>query len=63
MGRVKTKQIKRVTKKLFSLHGNAFQTDFESNKKLVSEFAEFKSKKLRNVVAGYVTRLKKKQHE
>ena len=60
MGRVKTKQIKRVTKKLVSLHGNEFKTDFENNKLLVSSFADFKSKKLRNVVAGYVTRLMKK---
>ena len=57
MGRIKTAQIKRVTKNLFARHKQEFKTDFESNKKLVSQFAEFRSKKLRNVVAGYVTRI------
>ena len=63
MGRIKTKQVKRVTKKLVSLHADKFKTDFENNKKLVSSYADFKSKKLRNVVAGYVTRLMKKQKD
>lgn len=60
MGRVKTTQIKRVTKKLVAEHGDQFKKDFENNKKIVEKFAEIPSKKLRNVIAGYVTRIIRK---
>ncbi len=63
MGRIKTTLVKRATKKLITLYGDKFKTDFESNKKIVDEFAEIKSKKLRNSIAGYITRLMKKIKE
>jgi small subunit ribosomal protein S17e len=59
MGRIKTQQIKRVTNSLMKEHGSDFKEDFNSNKELVSKFVDVKSKKLRNVIAGYVTRLSK----
>lgn len=59
MGRIKTMQIKRVTKRLVAEYGDRFQKDFDSNKKIVNEVADIPSKKLRNVIAGYVTRLVK----
>ncbi|MBN1377223.1 30S ribosomal protein S17e [Candidatus Woesearchaeota archaeon] len=59
MGRIKTQLIKRVTKELFSSHKDEFSNDFEENKKLVEKFADVPSKKLRNIIAGYITRLKK----
>ena len=34
-----------------------FQANFEENKKAVMEIAEIPSKKLRNLVAGYITKL------
>ena len=34
-----------------------FTTDFETNKKLVDTFTDITSKKLRNRIAGYTTRL------
>ena len=37
-----------------------FSEEFEKNKSLVSGFADIPSKKLRNVVAGYVTHLIKR---
>ena len=40
-------------------HGEKFDTDFEKNKLLVAEAADIPSKKLRNIIAGYATRLKK----
>lgn len=61
MGRIKNAQIKRVTNKLIELYGDRFQVDFESNKKIVDEFTEVRSKKLRNVIAGYITRLTKEK--
>jgi len=60
MGRIKTKFIKRKTKELFVMHGDKFTPDFEQNKQLVGRYTQVASKKLRNIVAGYMTRLKKK---
>ncbi len=60
MGRIKTALIKRVTKKLVKEHGDMLTTNFDENKKVVDEVAIVQSKKLRNVVAGYATRLTKK---
>lgn len=61
MGRIKTTFIKRKTKELLKMHGDKFTTDFEQNKKLTDSYATLTSKKLRNVIAGYMTRLKKKE--
>jgi len=63
MGRIKTQQIKRVTLHLMKEHGEKFKEDFNENKLLVSRFTDVKSKKQRNVIAGYATRLKKTQEE
>ena len=57
MGRIKTKAIKRITEDLVNEHGDVFKEDFETNKRLVQERADIPSKKLRNILAGYVTRL------
>ncbi len=61
MGRIKTKLVKRKTKELLKAHGDKFSTDFEQNKKVTSQHARIPSKKLRNIVAGYMTRLKKQE--
>lgn len=60
MGRIKTKLIKRKTREVMLEYNDHFKEDFETNKKLVSQFVEVPSKKLRNTIAGYVTRLKRK---
>ena len=63
MGRIKTKLIKRVGIKLYKEQGDQFSENFGENKKKVSQFAEVQSKKLRNIIAGYVTRLSRsKKH-
>ncbi|MBI2146282.1 30S ribosomal protein S17e [Candidatus Woesearchaeota archaeon] len=61
MGRIKTTLIKRKTKELLKKHGDKFATDFSQNKQLTNSYASISSKKLRNIVAGYMTRLKKKE--
>ncbi len=61
MGRIKTTLIKRKTKELFKLHGDKFTTDFEQNKQLAAQHIVVSSKKLRNVIAGYMTRLKRQE--
>lgn len=57
MGRIKTQQVKRITHELLSANPNRFTKDFDENKKAVDELVEHHSKKLRNVIAGYATRI------
>ena len=59
MGRIKTTLIKRTGNQLMKSYADRFKDDFESNKVVVSDLAEIQSKKIRNIIAGYVTRLKK----
>lgn len=59
MGRIKTQLVKRVTLELFDKHKDDFTADFYENKNKVRNMADFSSKKLLNVVSGYVTRLKR----
>lgn len=61
MGRIKTMLIKRVTNQLMDEHPGKFTTDFQENKAIVEELSDVSSKKIRNIIAGYATRLKKKQ--
>lgn len=61
MGRIKTQQIKRVSFELIREHKDEFKKDFDENKKLIAGFAEIHSRKLRNMIAGYVTRLMKRE--
>lgn len=59
MGKVRTKPIKKIAKELVKTYSNKFITDFETNKKVLQELIDAKTKKLRNRIAGYITRLKK----
>jgi small subunit ribosomal protein S17e len=61
MGRIKTTFIKRKTKELLKLHGEHFTTDFDKNKEITNSSTKVNSKKLRNIISGYMTRLKKKE--
>ena len=61
MGRIKTTLIKRTTKALIGKHRDKFKPDFQKNKKVVQELLDIKSKKLRNIIAGYATRLVKEK--
>jgi len=63
VGRIKTKLIKRFTGQLLAMHRSEFTKDFEENKKLVDKFSEIESAKIRNAIAGYVTRLVKGEKE
>jgi len=58
MGRIRTTLIKRVARKLLAEHGEELTTDFEKNKEVVDRYLKL-SKKMRNVVAGYIVKLKK----
>lgn len=59
MGRVRLKPIKRIGMELWQKYRERFKESFEENKKIVDELIEYKSKKLRNKIAGYITHLVK----
>lgn len=63
MGRIKTLQIKRVTNKLMELHRDKFTDSLEKNKEILDKLIIAESKKLNNIIAGYITRLKKKSSD
>lgn len=58
MGRIKTTLVKRTAVEIFTKYPDSVDKDFEINKKVASQYAEIPSKKLRNTIAGYLTRLK-----
>ena len=57
MGKVRTEQVKRIARELLDEYPGKFTIDFENNKKLVDALTNISSKKLRNRVAGYTSRL------
>jgi small subunit ribosomal protein S17e len=59
MGRIKTMLIKRTTEELMEKYGDEFTTTFDDNKRILGTKAQISSKKMRNIIAGYATRLKK----
>jgi len=61
MGRIKTTLIKRTANTLIKKYPEKFTENFDENKKAIEELAEIQSKKLRNVIAGYITRLTRKE--
>ena len=61
MGRIKTTLLKRKTKELLKAHGEKFTADFNTNKIMVGKCTDVSSKKLRNIIAGYMSRLKRKE--
>ena len=62
MGRIRTKLIKRTAYNLVEKDRNKFTKNFGTNKKIVENLVDIPSKKLRNTIAGYVTKLIKKEH-
>jgi len=63
MGRIKTVQIKRLSLKLLELHRDKFTEDFKKNKEIVAKFTDVSSVKLKNGIAGYITRLVRRGDE
>ena len=43
--------------------GPEFKPNFEENKALVSKHVDVSSKKIRNIIAGYVTRIKQSENK
>ena len=58
MGKIKSKLIKKSSENLIK-KGIAFEENFENNKKILGN--TMPSKKIRNQMAGYLARLKKRE--
>ncbi len=56
MGTVKPAYIKNVAMELLKKYSELFTNSFDENKRLVQELTNIKSKRVRNRVAGYITR-------
>lgn len=58
MGKVRTETVKKTARQLIAMYPSRFTADFEENKRVVSEVVSSDTKRLRNRIAGYVTRLR-----
>ncbi len=58
MGRIKTTFVKNIGKELMEKHPESFSGNFEDNKKALAPLVSFTSRKMRNLVAGYITSVK-----
>jgi small subunit ribosomal protein S17e len=58
LGKVRTETVKRAARELIERFPEKFTSEYEANKAAVNEVLNAPSKKLRNRIAGYVTRLK-----
>jgi len=57
LGNVRTEKVKRIARELFRRYPDRFTADYEENKKALMSLVNLPSKKLRNMIAGYVTGL------
>jgi ribosomal protein S17E len=58
MGRIKSALVKRTSRKLIENTSESFDKSFEKNKKALG--SHLPSKKIRNKIAGYIARIKKR---
>ena len=58
MGKVRIAAVKKVARELVARYPDKLTTDYEANKKVLADLVDAKTKRLRNRVVGYVTRLK-----
>ena len=63
MGRIKQRLIKRTTKKLLQEYKDDFRVEFNENKKSVEKHTNVSNKKIRNAIAGHITRLMRRNEE
>lgn len=57
MGKVRTDKVKKIARELVKRFPDRFNTDFANNKRILHEVATIPTPRLRNRIAGYVTRL------
>ncbi|MFW9909734.1 MAG: 30S ribosomal protein S17e [Candidatus Thorarchaeota archaeon] len=57
MGSIRPGYIKNAARLLLQSYADEFTTDFETNKRLVEQYTDVTSKKVRNRIAGYLVRM------
>jgi len=57
LGKVRPERVKKIAKEMLKRYPDKFTADFESNKKLLGSLLKISSVRLRNRIAGYITRL------
>jgi len=57
LGNVRPEKVKKIARELVKRYPDKFTTNFEENKKILSSLASIPSIRLRNSIAGYITRL------
>jgi len=60
MGRIKTNAMKKLARQAIAHSDDSFGPDFSKNKQALQGMAPIKSKKIRNMVSGYITRVTKR---
>ena len=63
MGRIKTLPVKRATSDIFEKYRDKLTADYKKNKEFLNSITDIKSNKIRNIIAGYLTRLAKASAE
>jgi small subunit ribosomal protein S17e len=63
MGNIRPTYIKRVAIELIKKYNDEFTKDFQHNKMKVAELTDVESVTMRNRIAGYITRHKRKRIE
>lgn len=58
---VKQKYIKRTALEIMKQHGNEVTNDFKKNRELLKDVANIQGTFVKNQIAGYMVRLKKRQ--
>lgn len=58
LGKVRPANVKKVSHELIERYPDRFGNDFQTNKKALDSVIQVYSPKLKNRVAGYITRLK-----
>ena len=58
MGKVRIASVKKMSRDLIALYPDKFGKDYEANKKAFEPLVDARTKRLRNRIVGYITRLK-----
>ena len=61
MGNIRPSFIKSRALRLVEIYPDQFTDDFDTNKHLVAEFSDVDNKRMRNWIAGYITRYKQRR--
>ena len=61
MGKKRAISVRRLAEKLIEKYPDMFTDNFEENKGLVSKVLDLSTKTIRNEVAGYIQRLRKRK--